>query len=74
MSVGYSLGHIKSTAVKNGCDIVLYGHTHARCNLYEDGLYIMNPGSASCPRDGNKPSYGIIDIVPAGISMNIADI
>lgn len=69
-----SLEPLKKTALQNGCNIVLYGHTHERFIKYEDGLYIMNPGSASCPRDGNVPSFGHIDISPAGIVMNIADV
>ena len=69
-----STDDIKKHAHINGCDIVLFGHTHARYMAQEDGMYIMNPGSASCPRDGNKPSFGHIDISPAGIMMNIVDI
>lgn len=74
LSVGYGLAHMKNVAAENNCDIMLYGHTHVRYNSYEDGIYIMNPGSASCPRDGNKPSYGLIDIIDSGVVMNIADI
>lgn len=69
-----SLGPLKKTALQNGCNIALYGHTHSRFMSCEDGLYIMNPGSASCPRDGKEPSFGHIDISPAGIVMNIAEI
>lgn len=65
---------IKRTAKENGCDIVLYGHTHVRYNKFEDGLYIMNPGSGNIPHDGKAPSFGHIDISNAGIVMNIADI
>lgn len=72
--VKYSLEAIKSSAIENGCQIALFGHTHERFNSYEDGLYIMNPGSISCPRDTNKPSYGIIDISKAGIITNIVDV
>lgn len=72
--VSGSLDRIKSLAVENGCDIILFGHTHARFQTFEDGLYILNPGSASIPRDGNKPSFGHIDISPAGIVTNIADL
>ncbi len=72
--VNFSLEQMKKAAEKHGCDIVLYGHTHVRCNKFEDGFYIMNPGSASIPRDGNKPSFGLIDISDKGILMNIADI
>lgn len=65
---------IKNAARQNECDIVLYGHTHVRLCRYEDGMYIMNPGSASCPHDGTKPSFGHIDISDAGVVMNIASV
>lgn len=72
--VKYSLEHLKKLALENNCDIILYGHTHIRHMKYEDGIYTMNPGSASAPRDSHKPSYGIIDITESGILMNIADV
>ena len=48
------------------CDIALYGHTHASKVLYEDGMYVVNPGSCAEPRDGSK-SYAVIDIEENGI-------
>lgn len=45
----------------NGADIILYGHTHERLTENQDNLYIMNPGSLSCPRKSG-PSYGILNI------------
>lgn len=72
--VGYGIEMLKKDALENNCDIILYGHTHERLMQYENGIYIMNPGSASCPRDGKKPSYGIVDITNSGILMNIADV
>lgn len=73
-AVKNSLEIIKETAKRLNCDIVLYGHTHVRYNKFEDGLYILNPGSAGNPHDGKSPSFGTINIVPSGILMNIADI
>lgn len=72
--VNYSLEAIKSSARENGCSIAIFGHTHQRLERYEDGLYILNPGSISCPRDGNKPSYGIVEVSKAGIMTNVADV
>ncbi|MBE6840474.1 MAG: YfcE family phosphodiesterase [Ruminococcus sp.] len=72
--VKYSLDDLKECAKANECDIVLYGHTHQRYNSYQDGMYIMNPGSASCPRDSFSPSYGIIDSSEKGVVMNIAEV
>lgn len=73
-AVKNSLEIIKKTAKENDCDIILYGHTHSRCNINEDGFHILNPGSASIPRDGNKPSFGHIDIFYSGVVINIADV
>jgi hypothetical protein len=72
--VKYSLDELKQTGLEKGADIILYGHTHSRYTEYDNGLYIMNPGSVAIPRDGNKPSFGIIDITPKGIVTNIVDL
>lgn len=65
---------LRSMAVRYGCKVALFGHTHCRYQGYEDGIYIMNPGSCSCPRDFSKPSYGYIDITPQGIFTSIVDL
>ncbi len=61
-------------AAEQNCDIALYGHTHIQHCTYQDGIYIMNPGSASCPRDCRAPSYGILDVTPQGIMTNIVSL
>lgn len=68
--VNYDLGTLIQTAKEQNCDIALYGHTHVQLCTYQEGIHIMNPGSASIPRDGRPPSYGFIDITPAGIVTN----
>lgn len=65
-SVKSSLQPLIKTARNIDADILLYGHTHRGHVAYEDGLYIMNPGSPVQPRD-SKASYGVIDITPGGI-------
>ncbi len=57
---------ILSAAKENGAKIAVYGHTHVAYTAFEDGVYLLNPGSAAQPRAG-KPSYGIIDITAGGI-------
>ncbi len=49
-------------AREEGADILLYGHTHIAMNTYEDGLYVMNPGSCH----GYMASYGILEITENG--------
>ena len=69
--VNSTLDYLEQAALEEGCDIALYGHTHASQCTYENGIYVMNPGSASCPRDGNPPSYGILDVSSAGVMTNV---
>lgn len=51
----------------HGADIVLYGHLHRRIDIIVNGIHLFNPGSAAQPRDGRKPSYGLIDIFESGL-------
>ena len=48
-------------------DLLLFGHTHQSLTDYDDGLYILNPGSLS----GRGGTYGTVDITPAGVVLNI---
>lgn len=66
LGVKYGVDNLLKTAEKCGYDIVLYGHTHVSQVLYENGIYIVNPGSCSEPREGGK-SYAVIDIEDNGI-------
>lgn len=50
----------------HGADIVLYGHTHLRCERYlkeEEGgpLWLFNPGSVGHPID-SPPSFGRLSV------------
>ncbi len=72
--VKYGTERLLAAAKQNGSKIVLYGHTHISQILYEDGVYIVNPGSCSQPRDFKKPSYAIVDITEKGIMTNIIEI
>ena len=47
--------------------MALYGHTHCRFYEYIDGIHVLNPGSAGCPRDFMPACYAYIDITDAGI-------
>lgn len=66
-NVKYGMYDVISAARSHKADVLLYGHTHEPRTEYQDGLYIMNPGSLH----GNCGTYGILDITPAGIVTNI---
>lgn len=66
------LSRLIEAAKKEDCKIVLYGHTHIYQTKIEDGLYIMNPGSPTSPRNRLAPSYGVVEIDSEGnIKMDI---
>ncbi len=44
-----------------GVDAVLFGHTHVKMASQEEGMWIINPGSPSLPKDG-IPSIAFIEI------------
>ena len=62
---------LASMAYDNGCDIVLYGHTHVSKMTWKNGIFLMNPGSTTSPRDGKTPSYGILTIDGAHVEGQI---
>ncbi len=68
--VKYGLYEAKSAARDRRADVLLFGHTHEALTEYEDGLYIMNPGSLN----GSAGTYGTLDITPAGVVTNIVRI
>lgn len=66
-------GRVICEALRRNADILLFGHTHVAMTAYENGLYIMNPGSLGHPQESNA-TYGIIDITKAGIVTNIVEV
>ena len=66
-NVKYGMYQIVCAARERKADILLFGHTHTALSDYEDGLYILNPGTLH----GTEGTYGIVDITPAGIVTNV---
>lgn len=61
--VGYGLDNLVYKGMEENADIVMFGHTHVPLIKYEDGITIVNPGSATSPREyPYKPSYVIMEI------------
>ena len=66
-NVKYSLDSLKTISAQKDYDMILYAHTHTPHSTYENGTYIINPGSISLNRDGsNSRSYCVIDITDDG--------
>ncbi|MBQ9901868.1 MAG: metallophosphoesterase [Clostridia bacterium] len=71
--IKYGLDGLIRSAANQGAKIALFGHTHVPYNQYHDGIYLLNPGSLTRPRDCSRPSYGLIEITHRGILTNTAD-
>ena len=61
---------LKYKALEFGANIVLYGHTHIGKIDFKEGIWFINPGSASLPRDIGK-SFAIIYIEEESIEPKI---
>jgi putative phosphoesterase len=68
--VKYGTERLIEAASENECDIALYGHTHEADNHYEDGIYVMNPGSSR----GYYATYGTIELIKGSVLTNIANV
>ena len=49
-------------AKQNGCDIVIYGHSHKPSVEVHDGILLVNPGSLSRSRDGKGISFATLEL------------
>lgn len=45
--------------LKDG-DLFLYGHTHIPSAMQKEGIYFLNPGSVSLPKENHPRSYGLL--------------
>lgn len=55
--------HIRREGAARKADIVMFGHTHKPYFEQRDGMTVLNPGSASFPRqEGHRGSYMVMEI------------
>ena len=54
---------LEEIAADNGCDIAVYGHTHIAKVSNEGRITVINPGSASRPRDEMRPSFAVMELM-----------
>lgn len=61
--VNYGYEYIAAEARKRNALVCLFGHTHVPCFETNGGIYLVNPGSISSPRQGGGiPTYGVMYI------------
>lgn len=65
--VAMEMEDLRKEALGRGMDVVMFGHTHKPFLDYGKGITMLNPGSASYPRqDGHMPSYALMELDEKG--------
>lgn len=54
---GYSMENLPQLAAG---DVFIQGHTHLPVADVKEGIYVLNPGSISLPKENNPNSYAIL--------------
>lgn len=57
---GHVYNESRMPALQKG-DAFFYGHTHVPKAEKQDGIFILNPGSVSMPKEGATNSYGVLE-------------
>lgn len=55
---GFSMDHLPALSPQ---DVFIQGHTHLPVAEVKEGIYVLNPGSISLPKENHPNSYGILD-------------
>jgi putative phosphoesterase len=55
-------GYRIDDARRAGCDVYVFGHTHIPHLEESQGLWMINPGSASRAREGNPDTVAIVEV------------
>lgn len=61
-NVKITMNNLHYRALQDNYAMVIFGHTHVPYLQKTDGIWYMNPGSATYPRSHSKGSYGFIEI------------
>lgn len=59
-------------ALENGCQIAMFGHTHIPFYSYEQGVLLLNPGSAGNYCRGGSARASVLEIT--GEKMRVIDV
>lgn len=66
--VSYNQDRILAAGKELGANIVMFGHTHLPLISQKEGIYLINPGSISLPRqDGRIHTYIMMEMDRFGV-------
>jgi len=58
--VKHTLNDVYYYGLEMEAEVLVFGHTHVPCCEFQDGIWLLNPGSPSLPRLGYGASYILI--------------
>ncbi len=58
-------------ALAQNCNCVIYGHSHIASIERKQGILIVNPGSLSIPRGGQKSSCAVLSVIPGTVTAEL---
>ena len=73
-NVKAGLEYLISNAKMKDADIVLYGHTHIKQIVENNGVLVINPGSLTIPRDGGCGSCVLLKICAGEVKYEIIEV
>lgn len=74
-SILYGFNKMSETALENGFDVFVYGHTHVADIKWEGKILYINPGSPTDPPSFMvKPSVGLLKITKEAIAPEIINL
>lgn len=65
---------IAREAIKEKCQVAIFGHSHIRFCETVEGVFLLNPGSCDIQGDKTPPSYAVMTIDNGNISAEIIEI
>lgn len=72
-AVKYGLDRIYYRGMELGVDGIIFGHTHRKIAVNQNGIWIINPGSPSLPKDGDA-TIAFMDIKNNDIKLNFLSV
>ena len=73
LGVHHETERLESVALKKGCSVALFGHTHCAVDKKSgSGILVLNPGSVSRPRSGSA-SFAVLETDGGKLSSMICD-
>jgi putative phosphoesterase len=70
-AVKWTLREITARMEELNCDAALFGHSHVSSLSASGRRLLLNPGSASVPRNGQKPSFAVLTVNGNDINARI---